>query len=121
MTGSGVRIGSIVIDCDNFTRMMDFWQQALHYVPARPPEGGWVILKDPGGRGPNVSLNQTNEGHLEEYRHHLDLYTGDQEGEVKRLMALGASLHRSPDPGEDFVVLADPDGNPFCVVDTRRP
>ncbi|MBI2935801.1 MAG: VOC family protein [Chloroflexi bacterium] len=119
MENDTVRIGSIVIDCDNFDRMMAFWQGALHYVPKRPPEGGWVILADPRGRGPNVSLNQTDEGHLEEYRLHLDLYTDDQEGEVKRLIGLGASLHRSPEPGEDFVVLADPDGNPFCVVDTK--
>lgn len=121
MKGSRVRIGSIVIDCDDFDRMMAFWQEALHYVPSRPPEGGWVILKDPQGRGPNVSLNQTNEGHLEEYRLHLDLYTDDQEAEVKRMIALGASLDRSPGPEEDFVVLVDPDGNLFCVVDTERP
>lgn len=113
-----VRIGSVVIDCDRFDRMMAFWQEALGYVPKYPPDGGWVILTDPDGQGPNVSLNQTSEGHLEEYRLHLDLYTDDQQGEVDRLLGLGASLRRSPEPGEDFVVLADPDGNPFCVVDT---
>ncbi len=114
-----MRIGSIVIDCDNFDRMLAFWQEALDYVPRRPPESGWVVLTDPTGRGPNLSLNQTSEGHLEQYRLHLDLYTDDQEGEVERLTGLGASLHRSPDPGEDFVVLADPDGNLFCVVNTK--
>jgi glyoxalase superfamily protein len=123
-----VRIGSIVIDCDDFDRMMTFWEEALHYGPAYPPERGvrrdgtprgWVILKDPTGRGPNVSLNQTNEGHPEEYRLHLDLYADDQEGEVRRLIGLGASLHRPAQPGEDFVVLADLDRNLFCVVDTK--
>lgn len=118
MAEGSVRIGSIVVDCDDFARMMAFWQEALHYVAKYPPEKGWVILTDPSGRGPNVSLNETNEGHLNDYRLHLDLYTDDQEGEVKRLIGLGASLHRSPEPGEDFVVLADPDGNLFCVVDT---
>lgn len=111
-----IRIGSIVIDCDNFDRMMNFWQEALHYVPKYPPKNGWVILKDPDGRGPNVSINRTSEGHLEQYRLHLDLYTEDQEGEVKRLIGLGATLLRTPEQGEDFVVLGDPDGNPFCVV-----
>ncbi len=111
-----MRIGSIVIDCDDFHRMLAFWQEALHYVPSRPPEGGWVILRDPQGRGPNLSLNLTSEGHLEPYRLHLDLYAEDREGEVRRLLRLGATLHKSPDPGEDFVVLADPDGNLFCVV-----
>ena len=47
----------IVIDCDDFPRMMAFWKEALHYVPKYSPDGGWVILKDPEGRGPNLSLN----------------------------------------------------------------
>lgn len=120
METASVRIGSIVIDCTDFPRMLAFWQEVLHYVPKYPPEEGWVILKDPDGRGPNVSLNQTGEGPLDQYRLHLDLYTEDQPGEVERLLHVGATLHRSPEPGEDFVVLADPDGNLFCVVDTKR-
>jgi len=48
---------------------------------------------------------------------HLDLYTNNREGEVERLIKVGAS--RYPwryKPGDDFVVLEDPDGNLFCVV-----
>jgi hypothetical protein len=99
---------------------MAFWQEALHYVPRRPAEHGWVVLTDPGGRGPNVSINLSSEGPLEEYRLHMDLYTHDQEVEVKRLLGLGATLKRSPKKGEDFVVLADPDGHLFCVIDVPR-
>jgi hypothetical protein len=117
MTGDRVRIGSIVIDCDDFPRMMAFWQSALHYVPREPAEEGWVVLKDPAGGGPNISINRTSEGHLEAYRLHLDLYTTDQNGEVERLIHLGATRRGpSPQEGQDFVVLADPDGNLFCVV-----
>jgi hypothetical protein len=48
---------------------------------------------------------------------HLDLYTSDREGEVERLLALGATrFPREYAPADDFVVLADPDGNRFCVV-----
>jgi hypothetical protein len=48
------------------------------------------------------------------------LYTDDQEEEVQRLLELGATRHpRTPEPGEDFIVLEDPEGNLFCVVDTR--
>jgi hypothetical protein len=51
-------------------------------------------------------------------RLHLDLYTSDQQGEVARLLALGATRHdRTPEPGEDFVVLEDPEGNLFCVIE----
>jgi catechol 2,3-dioxygenase-like lactoylglutathione lyase family enzyme len=116
MDADKLRIGSIVIDCDDFARVMTFWQEALHYVPRRPPDDGWVVLTDPERLGPNVSINLSSEGPLDQYRLHLDLYTGDREGEVKRLLALGATLKRSPQEGEDFVVLADPDGHLFCVV-----
>jgi catechol 2,3-dioxygenase-like lactoylglutathione lyase family enzyme len=117
MSPPNLYVGSIVIDCDDFDRMLSFWSAALGYVPKRPPDGGWVILKDPNGKGPNVSLNHSQEGHSEQYRLHLDLYAKDQKGEVARLRQLGASLVREPNADEDFVVLADPDGNPFCVID----
>src|SRR3989442_1277693 len=113
-----VRIGSIVIDVDDFDRMMTFWQAALRYVPGRPPspEDPFVILKDPEGNGPNVSIDGMPP---ERGRLHLDLYTDDQDGEVERLLGLGATRYRPREPGEDFVVLEDPEGNLFCVVDTK--
>jgi catechol 2,3-dioxygenase-like lactoylglutathione lyase family enzyme len=114
-----VKIGSIVIRCHEFDGMVAFWREALHYVPTRPAEGGWVILRDPEGRGPHISLDRVaakragKRGWL-----HLDLYTTDQLSEVERLVGLGA--RRYPwryKPGDDFVVLEDPDGNLFCVVE----
>ena len=118
MENDTVRIGSIVVDVDDFPRMMAFWQGALRYVPGRPPTPGdpFVILKDPAGKGPNVSIDGMPP---ERGRLHLDQYTDDQEGEVERLLGLGATHYRPRDPGEDFVVLADPEGNLFCVVDTK--
>lgn len=113
-----VRIGSIVIDVKDFPRMMAFWQDALGYLPGRPPtpDDPFVILKDPAGKGPNVSIDG-----MEPYRNrlHLDLYTDDPDREVERLLRLGAAVFRAREPDEDFVVLADPEGNLFCVVDTR--
>ena len=55
-------------------------------------------------------------------RLHLDLYTEDQAAEVERLIALGATeIHWDKRPADaDFVILADPEGNRFCVVDTAR-
>lgn len=50
-------------------------------------------------------------------RHHLDFFTEDQATEVERLVALGASrVAWEYEPEADYVVLADPDGNRFCVV-----
>jgi len=120
MDEAKVRIGSIVIDCDDVPRMMDFWREALGYESRSPPTPGdpspFVILRDPEGKRPNVSLDG-----MEPYRGrlHLDLYTDDPEGEVERLIHLGATVFRLREPDEDFTILADPEGNLFCVVDTR--
>lgn len=99
--------------------MMAFWQEALRYVPREAASADSVVLKDPEGIGPNVSLNLTTEGPMRDYRIHLDLYSSDPESEVKRLIGLGATLKRSPEDGEDFVTLADPDGNLFDVIDKK--
>ncbi len=114
-----VTIGSIVIRCFQFERMRAFWQAALFYVVEHAdPNGGFVILCDPQRKGPNVSLDQApterdgKRGWL-----HLDLYTSDQGGEVERLVGLGARRYPwNYPPHADYVVLEDPDGNLFCVV-----
>ncbi len=116
-----LKIGSVVINCKDFDRTSGFWQEALHYVPRRPAKDGWVVLKDPGGISPNVSVNQTNELKFGKNRMHLDLYASDQKAEVERLVKLGATIHRHPREGEDFVILADPEGKLFCVVQLPRP
>jgi catechol 2,3-dioxygenase-like lactoylglutathione lyase family enzyme len=117
-----MRIGSIVVHCHEFDRMVTFWQAALHYVPRAPAQGGWVVLRDPKDRGPNLSFQARQESRRGRSWLHLDLYTGDQAGEVERLITLGAT--RYPwryRPGADFVVLQDPDGNLFCVVQKASP
>lgn len=100
--------------------MLAFWTAALGYVEKTPPEDGWVILRDPTGRGPNISLDRVEQSPPlgDVSRVHLDLYTDDGPGEVERLLALGATRYEREYRGdEDFVVLVDPDGNRFCVVD----
>jgi len=112
-----MKIGSIVIDCSGFDKMLAFWQEVLHYVPREPAKDGWVILRDPEGRSPNISLNQVSEKRRGRNRLHLDLYTDNREEEVKRLLKIGATRHpQEYEPDDDFVVLEDPDGNLFCVV-----
>ncbi len=112
-----VRIGSIVIRCYEFVPMLRFWQAALHYVVGHS-DAGFVILRDPSGKGPNVSLDQAPAKRTGKRSWlHLDLYTPKQSDEVERLVKLGAT--RDPwryEPDADFVVLEDPDGNLFCVI-----
>jgi hypothetical protein len=113
-----MKIGSIVFRCYEFDKMLAFWQEALHYVPREPSDGSWVVLRDPEGKGPNISLQRISERRPgKRSRLHLDLYTDDREREVERLIGLGAT--RYPwryRPNSDFVVLEDCDGNLFCVV-----
>ncbi len=116
-----MRVGSVVIDCNDFDAMFAFWREALRYVPVHPPKpGDWALLGDPDGDGVNVAIDVVPEPRIGKNRVHLDLYTDDQQGEVARLLELGATHHRGPNPGEDFVVLADPEGNLFCVIDTSH-
>jgi hypothetical protein len=115
-----MKIGSIVIHCHEFDRMVEFWQEALHYIPRSPAKGGWVVLRDPGGVGPNLSFQARETCRPRRNWIHLDIYTPNQSDEVERLLQLGAQ--RYPwryRKGADFVVLEDPDGNLFCVVQHR--
>ena len=119
-----MEIGSIVIHCFAFDAMLAFWQGALGYVPRDPIfDGSWVVLTDPKKRGPNISLQRRKE--KREGRRgwiHLDLYTSNRVAETERLIALGAK--RYPwryRPNADFVVLEDPDGNLFCIVEKAEP
>ncbi len=111
-----LKIGSVVINCQDFDRTVAFWKEALHLVPRDPAEREFTVLRDPGGAGPNVSVQDTDELKFGRNRMHLDLYATDQEAEVERLVKLGATIQRPAQEGQDFVILGDPEGKLFCVV-----
>lgn len=118
-----IRIGSIVLRVDDLKRQKEFWAAALDYVRRDPEEPGEdnVVLRPRTGNGPNLDLDTArSEVHIPP-RIHLDLYAEDQAAEVERLKALGATEVRwSRIPADaDFVILADPEGNRFCVIDKR--
>ncbi|GAB2927307.1 VOC family protein [Streptomyces mayteni] len=113
-------------------RAGDFWRQALGYV-RRPPrhEGDdWIVLEPPPGEPGLAIAMDVVESPAEEFpRIHLDLDAGDRDldEEVARLVALGARrvgwphYPEVPPPGAlPYVVLADPEGNRFCVEGHRR-
>jgi hypothetical protein len=70
-----LRVGSIVIDCNDLATMLGFWQEALRYVPREPPEDDWVVLRDPDGKDVNMSLQVVPEKRVGKNRLHLDLFT----------------------------------------------
>ncbi len=114
-----MKVGSVVIDCNDFSPMVAFWRAALGYEPKILEEDDWALLIDPEGEAVNVSIQKVPEPRQGKNRLHLDLYADDQPGEVERLLGLGAKrFPREAEPGEDFIVLEDPEGNLFCVIDT---
>ncbi|WP_406448910.1 VOC family protein [Streptomyces sp. NBC_00876] len=117
-----VHIGSVVMGASDVRRAAAFWKGALGYVEREPLTEDWVVLVPAEGPGAGLSLGRSDVPVQEVPRVHLDLYTEDQDAEVARLLALGAvetdwKLYPQ-DP--DFVVLADTEGNRFCVIDTTH-
>ena len=114
-------VGSIVIRVDDLARQQAFWSTALDYEVGHASDD-FVLLRPRDGTGPNVSLDRVPAPVQVPPKLHLDLYAPDQAAEVTRLLGLGATeVHwdkRPPDA--DYVILADPEGNRFCVIDLAR-
>jgi len=114
-----LRVGSIVLRVDDLERQAAFWAAALDYARRVDDSDDFVLLHPKDGNGPNLSLDRVHSTLQIPPRIHLDLYAEDQAAEVQRLIGLGATeVHwaRRP-PDADYVILADPEGNRFCVVD----
>ena len=112
-------IGTIVLGVNDVAAATKFWNDALGYVPREAGDDTWVTLVPSSGPGAELSLMLSETPVQHHPRIHLDLYADDQSAEVERLVSLGAQRvdwDLYPDD-PDFVVLEDPDGNRFCVID----
>jgi catechol 2,3-dioxygenase-like lactoylglutathione lyase family enzyme len=115
-----LHLATVVVNVQDMERAVSFWSAALGYrrrEATTDPE--FTMLVDPEGRRLPVSLQKADGPPREPVRLHLDLYTDEQARHVERLVGLGASrVEDWPYPADaDFVVLRDPDGNEFCVID----
>ena len=115
MVPVSIRIGSVVVNRADIELLTRFWSDALGLTSGPPPptvasSGCWAATGSTCRcRSPDTPVSARDQMHL-------DLYTDDQAGEVRRLIDLGARHVRdNHDPDDDYVVLADPEGNPFCV------
>lgn len=117
-----LRVGSIVLRVDDLELEAAFWSAALGYERRVDDSDDFVLLYPPDRQGPNLSLDAHSAAPRVPPRIHLDLYAQDQSAEVARLIALGATeVHWDKRPADaDYVILADPEGNRFCVVDASR-
>ncbi|MFD1882452.1 VOC family protein [Paracoccus pacificus] len=118
--GPRVGIGAIVWGVRDMNRAIAFWSAALGYELRRAPDDDFAILVPANGAaGTQLSLKLTSSAAPR--RHHMDLFTTDQASEVARLIALGARrVAWRYEPDADYVVLADPEGNSFCVVNVEE-
>ncbi|NLU68753.1 VOC family protein [Streptomyces sp. HNM0574] len=116
------RFKDIALDALDHQRMADWWSAAIGYQRRQPPAGRtewppeWpVLLYDKEGRGPSLWINPVTEPKSGKNRMHMDVY-----GDTAKLLAMGATLVRRRDDTIDWDVLADPEGNEFCVFEPRK-
>jgi catechol 2,3-dioxygenase-like lactoylglutathione lyase family enzyme len=118
-----LRFGVVVLGVTDVQRAAEFWSAALGYKLREDGFGGWAkVLVPPDGAGTAIALQLSQTPPEDHPRLHIDLHVADaseQEAEAARLLSLGArpadwdSYPEDP----DFIVLEDPDGNRFCIVD----
>jgi catechol 2,3-dioxygenase-like lactoylglutathione lyase family enzyme len=129
-----IRWYSVVIDCKDVAAQSRWWAEVLGWQIAYQADDE-VVLAPPQAvdqtrsiplseRGPGLVFVPVSEGKAVKNRLHIDLAPpadGDQAAEVRRLQALGARLADvGQDPGAvTWVVMADPEGNEFCVLSAR--
>lgn len=106
-----------VLDCPDADALADFWSAALGFRRTAF-SGQYVRLTDPDGRWPDLLLQQVPEPRSGKNRMHLDIHALDAPAEVARLTALGATVIDPPHDDEGYLttILADPQGNEFCVL-----
>ena len=113
-------ISSVSFDALDPLQLAAFWSAALNYRVAGTEEGVVSIVPAGAASGPDIDIIPVPEDKTVKNRLHLDLRASDgstQAQEVERLLALGAVRADVGQGSEvDWVVLADPEGNEFCVL-----
>ncbi|HXD60676.1 MAG TPA: VOC family protein [Lacisediminihabitans sp.] len=110
----------VVIDCQDFSALGHWWADALGWDIIDESDDG-LELRNPDRSGPTLYFGNVPEPKTVKNRLHLDFVPDDQQVEVDRLISLGArrvDIGQSDD--EPWVVLADPEGNEFCILAARH-
>jgi hypothetical protein len=115
-----IALSSITFDCGDAAALAGFWSAATGRPIDDGATPGFASIGFPGKPGrPAWLFNQVPEGKSAKNRVHLDLTAGGADGdaEVDRLVGLGAKRVAEHDEGGSrWAVLADPEGNEFCIV-----
>ena len=112
----GLFVDWLAIDCVDPAALTRFWAEALDYqhLPGDDPDEVAIVPKD--GRGTQLLFLRVPEEKSVKNRLHLDLRPEDQAAEVERILALGATRVDIGQGEQTWVVLADPEGNEFCIL-----
>ena len=113
----------LVLDCADPDRLAEFWGAALDYINVGAA-GAYVALYPRAGDGPKLLLQRVTEPKTAKNRMHLDVDATDIHAEARRLSALGAtrvSDTASREHGTTWILMADPEGNEFCICDGGNP
>ena len=118
------RFTELIIDCHDPRVLADFWKEVLGYRETDAKFEGdehYVELTGPPGSGPTLLLIHTPDEKVTKNRLHIDVNATDrdQAEEVARIEALGATRVDIGQGEQTWVVLADPEGNEFCVLRSR--
>ena len=112
---------AVTVDAADPRRLAEFWSTMLGYkVGYDSPEE--VAIEKPDESGPEVLFIKVPEAKTIKNRIHFDLSPGDQAAEVERALSLGArhvDIGQADDPEATWTVLADPEGNEFCILRPR--
>jgi predicted enzyme related to lactoylglutathione lyase len=110
----------LTFDCDNPELVANFWVAATGYEKKVSNERMAYLASGKTGV-PDMLFMKVPEAKTVKNRMHIDFETGDREGQIKRLVELGAKeLETHHDFGTSWTVMADPEGNEFCVVQSRQ-
>jgi catechol 2,3-dioxygenase-like lactoylglutathione lyase family enzyme len=119
------RIGELVLECRDPEALARFWCEVLDFVVLDREDGEMVEIgprEGFGGPQPTIILSRSDEPEESKSRLHLDVNATDrdQEAELERLLELGAQPADIGQTGdEEWHVLADPEGNAFCLLKAR--
>ena len=113
-----LRLEEIVVDCRDSASLARWWQTALGWQIIDEEDGAVELAQAPG-QTPSIMFIQVTEPKTGKNRLHLDWVPDDQQAEVDRLVGLGASRVDLGQGDASWVVLADPEGNEFCVLCAR--
>jgi catechol 2,3-dioxygenase-like lactoylglutathione lyase family enzyme len=112
----GLVIECVLIDCNDLERMSEFWKAALALEHVWTGPSGGYLLEAQGPSFGSLALMPCGDEKRGKNRLHLDLRPDNQEAEVRRLQDLGAARVDIGQRGVPWVVMADPEGNEFCVL-----